>query len=114
MIWIAVSRMFLSLFLYQYCDRIHLSFPFILYFNQLLNAAVKVHCIFRLSKQRWTNRGHQSSGFSLTFQERLRNWMASYVTALYVSVLILGVGLYTRVIELPSTFMAAALVVRLQ
>ncbi len=40
-IWIAISRMALSLFLFRYSNTVHLEWPFILYYNQLLNAAVK-------------------------------------------------------------------------
>ena len=58
-IWIAVSRMALSLVLFGYMRRIHLAVPGILYVNQFINAAVKVYCLFRLSKQRWSNRGDQ-------------------------------------------------------
>lgn len=101
-LWIAISRMALSLFLYRYCDRIYMWFPWILYFNQLLNASVKVYCIFRLSKQRWTNRGDQSAGFSESWTERCRNWMASYVTTVWLSSLVLGVTLYTSVMKQPS------------
>jgi len=101
-IWIAVSRMALSLFLYRYCDQVYMSFPLILYFNQLLNAAVKVYCIFRLSKQRWTNRGDQSAGFSESFAEVARNWMAFYVTTVWVCALVFGVALYTTVLQMPS------------
>lgn len=108
-VWIAISRMLLSLFLYRYCDRIYLSFPFILYFNQLLNASVKVYCIFRLSKQRWTNRGDQSSGFDDSIKERLRNVMANYITAVWVSALFFATAIYTALINLPSSFSIATL-----
>ena len=101
-LWIAISRMALSLFLYRYCEQVYMWFPWILYFNQLLNASVKVYCIFRLSKQRWTNRGDQSSGFNESWTEQLRNWMATYVTTVWVFALIFGVALYTSVLMPPS------------
>ena len=101
-IWIAISRMALSLFLYRYCDRVYMWFPWILYFNQLLNSSVKVYCIFRLSKQRWTNRGDQTAGFSECWSDRLRNWMAFYVTTVWVCGLILAVTLYTSILQLPT------------
>lgn len=110
LVWIGFSRMLLSLFLYRYCDRIYLSFPWILYLNQLLNASVKVYCIFRLSKQRWTNRGDQSSGFSESWPDRLRNWMAFYMTTVWVGALILGVSLYTATLKQPSWQAAASFI----
>lgn len=101
-LWIAVSRMALSLVLYGYTHKVNLAFPFILYFNQLINASVKVYCLFRLSKQRWSNRGDQAAGFQDGMVERLRNGMAFYLTALYLSALCLGVITYSGLVDLPS------------
>ncbi len=100
--WIAISRMLLSLVLCCYTRKVHLSFPWILYFNQLINAMVKVYCLFRLSKQRWTNRGNQSAGFSTSWKDRMRNGMAFYLTTFYVSLLVLALITYSELIELPS------------
>ncbi len=102
LVWILCSRMALSLFLYRYSSQIYISFPIILYANQLLNAAVKVYCIFRLSKQRWTNRGNQSAGMGDGWDERIRNWIASWVTAVWVGALIIFVALYCQIFHIPS------------
>lgn len=101
-IWIAISRMALSLFLFRYSTTVHIEWPFILYFNQLLNAAVKVYCLARLSKQRWTNRGDQSAGMSESLADRLRDYMAFYVTCVWVTTLVLGVWYYTELASVPS------------
>jgi len=108
-IWIAVSRMALSLVLFCYCRRTNLYFPWILYFNQLINASVKVYCLFRLSKQKWSNRGNQTAGFEGGFVETLRNFMAFYLTSLYMGGLMLGVLVYSELIDLPSLAMAKTL-----
>lgn len=102
LIWIAISRMLLSLFLYRYCDKVYLSFPWILYINQLLNALVKVYCLFRLSKQRWTNRGDQSAGYDNNLVGTLRNLMATYITTVWVCGLILVTSIYTTLIDVPT------------
>jgi len=108
-IWIAISRMALCLAMYGYSRRVSLTYPFILYLNQLINAAVKVYCLFRLSKQRWTNRGNQTAGYEVSVGQRIREAMASYLTVLYVSTLCLAIVSYTRLIELPSLNMAMSL-----
>lgn len=108
-LWILISRMMLSLVLYFYTARVNLAFPFILYFNQLINASVKVYCLFRLSKQRWTNRGDQAAGFEMGWAERLRNAMASYLTALYMSALVLAIIVYAGLFPLPSVAAAETL-----
>jgi len=101
-IWVCISRMALSLFLYRYSFSVHIEWPFILYFNQLLNAAVKVYCLARLSKQRWTNRGDQSSGGDNKLADQLRDYMACFVTYVWVASLILGVLFYTSLAEFPD------------
>lgn len=101
-IWIAISRMALSLFLFRYSNSVHIEWPFILYFNQLLNAAVKVYCLARLSKQRWTNRGNQSSGDGNSLIDQLKNIMASYITTVWVAALVMTVLFYTQLLSFPD------------
>ena len=109
LIWVLFSRMMLSIFLYQYAHRIHLSFPFILYFNQLFNAMIKVYILFRLSQQKWSNRGNQTAGFNFSWVNAMRKAMASYLTLFYVSLLVLGTVIYTQIFELPSPLVVAKL-----
>lgn len=102
-VFIALSRLFLSLFLYGYSRRVELSYPWILYLNQLINASVKVYCIFRLSKQRWSNRGNQTSGVDgSALLEAYRNWMARWCTCVAVALLFLGTLHYSALIPVPS------------
>ncbi len=110
-IFIAVSRMLLSLFLFGYSRRIQMAYPWILYFNQLINASVKVYCIFRLSKQRWSNRGNQSAGMGgSSMLEVSRNLMANWCTAIAVALLVLGTVHYANLVPIPSMIsMLAAL-----
>ncbi len=97
-IWICISRMFLCFFLFRYSKTVHIEWPFILYFNQLLNASVKVYCLARLSKQRWTNRGNQSAGGGDTWDAKLRDMMAFWVTSVWVVALVFGVWWYAGLV----------------
>lgn len=106
-VFIALSRLLLSIFLFQYSRRIEMSYPWILYLNQLINASVKVYCIFRLSKQRWSNRGNQSSGSDgSALLEKFRNGMAQWCTAIAVVVLFLGTLHYSQLVAPLSTYLA--------
>jgi len=98
-IWILFSRLLLSLCLFRYSREVFFSWPFLLYINQMLNAVVKVYSLFRLSKQRWTNRGNQSSEDK---HHVLKNYMASYTTAVWVASLIVFVTYYTGVLNRPE------------
>lgn len=100
LVWVLVTRTFLSLILFPYAKRIQVSFPFFLFANQLVNSIVKVYLVFRLPKQRWMNRGNQRSSQSgdrsvVVF----RNTMAGYLTALWVSVMAFSLLLYLGVLK---------------
>jgi len=102
-IFIALSRLLLSLILCTYSRKVELSYSWILYLNQLINASVKVYCIFRLSKQRWSNRGNQTAGMngdSLTAMAR--NGMAAWCTAVAVALLFVGTTHYSKLIDIPT------------
>lgn len=101
---IALSRLLLSLFLFGYSRKIEMSYPWILYLNQLINASVKVYCIFRLSKQRWSNRGNQTAGSNGDYLvEVFRTWMARWCTTVAVALLFLATIHYTALVDFPSS-----------
>lgn len=102
LIWIVATRLLLSLVLFQYAGRLDASFPFLLYLNQLLNAIVKVYAIFRLAKQRWTNRGNQSSELGSGRLAAFQLFMARYLTVFYIVVLFMFVAIYAGLMEAPS------------
>jgi glycosyltransferase Alg8 len=102
-LFIALSRLVLSLVLFTYARRVDMHFPWVMYVNQLINAAVKVYSIFRLSKQRWFNRGDQKSGQS---GDRLiamaRDSFATYQTTLGLAALFLIVMLVSGLVDVPG------------
>jgi glycosyltransferase Alg8 len=62
---------------------------------------VKVHLLFRLSKQRWLNRGDQKNkhqeGQLFVFQRV----MATFMTGFYLTLLVFAVAVYSGAIPLP-------------
>ena len=102
-LYLAITRMLLSCMMYSYARHIDLNFPWILFLNQAVNAAVKVYSIWRLSKQKWANRGDQRAGFDGDgWKTMARELMASYLTALSVLGLFLAVLAYTGLLHVPS------------
>ena len=102
-IYLCLTRLILSLMFFSYARRVDLNFVWILYVDQLVNAAVKVFIIWRLAQQKWANRGNQKAGFAdVGWAMRLRTWMAAYMTALSVSSLVLATISYTQIIYVPS------------
>ncbi len=98
--WLGLSRMAVSLFIYRYAGRIHLSFPFLIYILQVSNALIKIYILFRLPRQRWTNRGNNNTSLQISGKElKIKNMMAIYLTTLYTSTLVLFLALYTGTLE---------------
>ena len=103
-IWIVTSRVLLCLFLYRYSRNVDLSWPFILYLNQFINAAVKVFMIFHLSKQKWSNRGNQTVGNGAGFVALCQNAMAKFQLVTTVCGFVLLLALYAGLVSLPPMF----------
>jgi glycosyltransferase Alg8 len=109
-IYIAVTRAFLSMVLFTYAPRVDLNYIWCLYVNQLLNATVKIYMMWRLAKQKWSNRGDQRQGFSgAGALEVFRGIMAFYMTLLSASGLLLAVMTYTGLLTVPSREFVRAL-----
>lgn len=101
-LWVFTTRLFLTIILSYYAGRINVFFPLIVYCNQLTVATVKVYMLFRLSKQRWSNRGGQKTAEGNTFLAKFQNFMAVYLTCFYTILLFFAVALYSGIIGLPS------------
>jgi glycosyltransferase Alg8 len=101
LVWICSSRLLLSFILWFYSDRIYLSFPFYLFMNQTVNAGVKVYALFRLIKQKWANRGNQTSGVEGTWQYKFKMRVAAYLTTIYVGALTLYCVYASGLVDLP-------------
>lgn len=101
-IWIAFSRLCTSLMLFLHARKIDMSFPLLVYINQLLSSIIKIYILFRLPQQRWKNRGDQQAGFATEKGLRIKSLIASYLTLFYCTCCVLGVLLYLGVITLPT------------
>ncbi len=103
LIWIVLSRLILCLFLFRYARKPDMKWPFILYFNQIINASVKVYMIFHLSKQKWSNRGNQSAGGGTALIDRVKNAVALSQMITTVVAFVTGLAVYIGVLHLPAS-----------
>ena len=109
LVFIAFTRGLLSLVLSVYAHQVDLNYVWALYVNQLVNAAVKVYMIWRLSKQKWANRGNQAAGFAgAGIAPTLRNAMAVWLTTVSVAGLFVIVMVYTQLLTIPTAGYVAA------
>jgi glycosyltransferase Alg8 len=97
--WIGITRIGMSLFIFRYAGRINLSFPFLLYILQIINSMIKIYILFRLPRQRWTNRSNTAAIPSTDNRLWMKHLMASYLTLLYSAALVLFLALYTGVLN---------------
>ncbi len=104
LIWVMFSRMVLCLFLYRYSRTVDLSWPFILYFNQVINASVKIFMIFHLSKQKWSNRGNQSAGGGEGLVAKAQNWTAKAQLVTAVATFVTFLAIYIGALPAPAWF----------
>jgi mannuronan synthase len=98
---VVLTRFVLSLFLYHYAGRVYVSFPFLLYLNQITNASIKVYLLFRLAKQRWRNRGDQRVLEGRTLLHRYQNAMGAWLTGLSLTALVFGLVTFFFLESLP-------------
>lgn len=78
-----------------------MTWPFILYLNQVINASVKIYMIFHLSKQKWSNRGNQSAGNGSGFVNTVKNGTAKFQMATALSAFLMLIMMYVGLIETP-------------
>ncbi|MCU1261024.1 MAG: transcriptional regulator [Bryobacterales bacterium] len=100
LVWVFLTRTVVSLVLFLYAHRVSLAFPFLLYTSQVLASVIKVYLVFRISKQRWLNRGDQRAKAAASRMLVFQQGMAIFLTMLYVSTFMLlafaATGVLTR------------------
>lgn len=101
LIWVLFSRVLLCLFLYRYSREVDLTWPFILYLNQVINASVKIFMIFHLSKQKWSNRGNQAAGGGTGWIAWLQNTVAKVQLVIAVATFLTLIALYVGLLPAP-------------
>lgn len=84
LLWVVVSRLLLSLMLFSYARRVDMTWPFLLYANQVANSLVKSVLIFFPHKQTWANRGGQKAAIDHNWIYRAKTAVATfqYVTTM--------------------------------
>lgn len=102
-VFVAVTRLLLSMVLFTYAPRADLAYVWMLYANQVMNAVIKVHVLWRLAQQKWVNRGNQKAGLhGPGWAGVAREGMATYLTFLSFAGLFLIVAVYAKLVVVPS------------
>jgi mannuronan synthase len=102
-IYVALTRLALSLVLFAYSQRVDLNYVWCLYLNQLVNALVKLYTLWRLPQQRWSNRGNQRAGATpIGWVGQVQRGMAVYLTTLSIAALLLVAVTMTGLMPTPN------------
>jgi glycosyltransferase Alg8 len=101
-LWIAFSRLCISCALFIHARRLDITFPFLVYINQLMSSLIKIYIVFRLPQQRWKNRGDQRSGYALPKGVKLKAWVATYLTIFYCSCCLLIILIFLKLVSFPT------------
>ena len=99
---IAFSRLCISLILFTHARRIDMSFPLLVYVNQLVSTLIKVYIVFRLPQQRWKNRGDQHAGYAVPRGMKVKSWVATYLTVFYCTCCFFFILLCLKLVSLPT------------
>lgn len=102
-LWIMLTRLLMSAGIFCFSDRIRISYPLFLYLNQLISAFIKVYIMFRLPRQRWSNRQGQKGGEDV-MASRYRRRMAAFINVLYLGFMFFIVLLITGILEWPARY----------
>ena len=102
LIWIAGTRLIYSLALSYYNGRLDLTFPFVLYGNQIGNAMVKIFVLFRLPMQRWSHRGNQELYGRSSLVWRMKGLTATALTLVSVFAFVVFILTYIGVLPPPT------------
>ncbi len=100
-LWVMFTRFLVSIMMFFYSDRYHISYVPMLYINQLCAAFAKVYIMFRLPMQSWTNRMMQTAGQDLLSRPFMR-FFAAYMNSFSIVLLILFVLFFTEILKWPN------------
>ena len=88
LLWIGLTRLVLTLMLIASGHQVGPAYPFILYYNQIVGAMVKVYVFFRLDQQSWTRQKTKLSRDLGGFQNWFNPWSSRAMTFSAASVFV--------------------------
>ncbi len=99
LLWVALTRLVLTLGLLTVRERISGLYPLLLYYTQVYGALVKTYALFRLDRQRWT-RQNIARG-SARGDGRWHEIGSTFVHTLALATLVVVIAFLTGALELP-------------
>ncbi|MGF1623398.1 MAG: glycosyltransferase [Alphaproteobacteria bacterium] len=101
--WIAFTRYVLTISLLTARPRVSVTYPFLLYYNQIVGALVKSRIIFQLDRQKWTRQNTTINRGLSRSQEWRSRIVAGCLQLFALGALFITVALLVHVLDWPST-----------
>jgi mannuronan synthase len=107
-IWVLISRYVMCLFLLSARDRIAVTYPFFLYFNQVFGAVIKTYVFFHLDRQKWTRQKTEGRRALSNWQVQ-RNRLTSHMMHSFSLVLFAtSIAVFLGVLPSPAAWLPQA------
>lgn len=99
-IWVMTSRYIMTLFLLSVRDKISVSYPFLIFFNQIFGSLMKVYIFFRLDKQKWTRQNTVQKKNVSAWRARYNAYSSLFMNVFAVAVFLTAVSVTAGVLEI--------------
>ena len=100
--WMLLTRYVLALTLLISRERVSATWPFFLYYNQLVGSFVKIYVFFRLDKQRWTRQNTTLKNDKSLWAQRMTNFGSFYIHALSFAAFVVALGTLSGILDIPT------------
>ena len=100
--WIGFTRYVLTISLLSARKTVSATYPFLLYYNQLVGSVVKTVILFRLDRQKWTRQKTTANRNVSSAKARLMAFSSTYMHALSLAILVTVVAFLLHILDMPE------------
>ncbi|HUG61831.1 MAG TPA: glycosyltransferase, partial [Methylomirabilota bacterium] len=98
-LWVLSSRYVMMLFLLSVRRRVSVTYPFLIFFNQIFGSLMKIYIVFRLDRQKWTRQNTVSRRTSSIWRDRYNRYSSLYMNAFGVTVFMTAVSISAGILH---------------
>ncbi len=100
--WMMLTRYILVLTFLFSRPSVSATWPFFLYYNQIVGSLVKTYVLFRLDKQKWTRQNTSLKSNKSLLEQRLASFGSFYMHLFSFSLFIVALASVSGILEMPN------------
>ncbi len=100
--WMMLTRYIIVLTYLLSRPYVSATYPFFLYYNQIVGSLVKTYVLFRLDKQKWTRQNTSLSSGVAGWEQRMMNFGSFYMNLFAYSLFIMLLASVTNILRMPD------------